>query len=192
MNFLENQEGFLRGREFLKKQLIKKGYDWDVERMVLTDGEMYANAKISIGGTVPLLTGNSTEVRGVTNFNGNKLVKNRVFVVESVAFGFVVDDRTKKEHEVDYKFNEVSAELKFANLVLKQSDEKIISLPIAGIINGQKDNKYRDLGALALIEDDVITDLEIEFPHNVTSSLPIGQKLFVSVFFKGFETRIKR
>ncbi len=193
MEFLPNNELFLKTATFLKKQLVYKGYDWNVSKMKPMDGELYANAKVEVGGTVELLTGASTEVRGVTNFNGNKLVKNRIFVTDAIAFGYAIDDETKAEHEVEYVYNKIPAYLRHANIVLKQKDERVISMPIGSIINGRENgSQYRQLGALALIEDDSLVNLEIEFPQGVKAEIPEGKKLFVSFYMKGIETYIKR
>lgn len=196
MNFLSNQEGYLRVTEFLKDQITSKGYKWDTARMKPMDAELYANAKIEVGGTVPLLTGASQEVKGVTNFNGNKLVKGRVFVADGIALGWAEGADDAAVHSLDYNYTSVPACLAQANLVLKQKDESVIKLPISSIINANgrgNESVYRSLSAFALIEDESVVDYDIEFPQGVQfSPETAGNKLFVSAYLRGFETYLKR
>lgn len=195
MNFLSNQEEYLRGTEYLKDQIKRKGYQWETSKMKPMDGAMFANKEIEVGGTQQLLTGSSVKERGVTNFDGSQLVKGRVFVANAISFGHAVADKGTLVHALDYNYNTVPAYLKHAVLVLKQKDEKVINLPVIDIINnsGKGDGSfYRKLGALALIEDEAIVDLEIEFPQGVNAGLASGKALFVSVYIKGLETHLKR
>lgn len=196
MNFLANQEGYLGVTEFLKDQIHTKGYEWDTARMKPMDAELYANAQIEVGGTVPLLTGASQEVKGVTNFNGNKLVKGRVFVADGVAIGWAEGADGTAVHSLSYNYGNVPACLAQANLVLKQKDESVIKLPISSITNANgrgRDDVYRTLNAFALIEDDSIVDYDIEFPQGVKyTPATAGNKLFVSAYLRGFETYLKR
>lgn len=195
MNFLANQEAYLRATEYLKIEITKKGYTWNTEKMKPMDAELYANAKIGTSGVEAILDGGSTEVRGVTNFNGNKLIKERVFVGDAIAFGWVVADSSKEVHEVDYNYNTVPTYLRHANLVLKQKDEVVIKMPLGSISNStgkSNDSVYRDLAAFALIEDESIIDFVIEFPNGAKFTPPAGKELFVSVYIKGLETFLKR
>ena len=195
MNYFSNNEAYVKGTEFLKDQIIKKGYAWDTGRMKPMDGAMFANASIEIGGTQQLLTGSSVKERGVTNFDGSQLVKGRVFVANAIAFGFAVGNATDLVHAVNYDYKTAPAYLKHAILIVRQKDEKVINLPIIDLVNanGSGNNSfYRDLGALALIEDEAIVDIEVEFPQGVNANLPAGKKLFVSVYMKGLETHLKR
>lgn len=195
MEYFANNEAYLRATEFLKGQIIKKGYDWDTARMKPMDSELYVNKSIEVGGTVPLLTGASVQERGITNFDGNKLEKGRVFVANGVAFSFVVDDKTKLAHGVTYSSADLPPALAFANLVLKQKDEVIIKIPINALTraNGRANaSDYRELGALALIEDNAIVEFDIEFPQGAEMTVATGKALFVSVSLRGFETYLKR
>lgn len=195
MNFLVNQDKYVRATEYLKKQIITKDYDWDVARMKPMDGELYANKEIQVGGTQQLLTGASVQERGITNFDGNKLNKGRAFVADGIAFGYAVADAGAAPHTVKFDYDGVPAYLKHANIVLKQKDEVIIKLPINAISNSNgsgSESLYRDLGAFALIEDDAIVDFEIEFPQGVKPNLAAGKSLYVSAYIRGFETYLKR
>ncbi|TDQ22754.1 hypothetical protein [Tenacibaculum caenipelagi] len=195
MNFLANQEMYLRTTEFLKDQIKKKGYNWNTGKMKPMDAELYVNAKVGTSGSVNLLTGSTQEVRGITNFNGNKLVKERVYVANGVAFGSVVADAGANAASVAYNFNTAPDYLRFANLVLKQKDEVVMKLPIGSIINAtgrSNDTVYRDLQAFAFIEDESLITYDIEYPEGVEANIPDGQALFVSAKLRGLETFLKR
>lgn len=195
MNFLKNNETYLRTTEFLLDQIRKKGYDWRVEKMRPMDGELYANAQVDPSGAQNLLTGSSKEEKGITNFNGNKLVKNRVFVANGIAFGWGQAAAGTAPHAVEYNYKEIPAFLAQATIVLKQHDEVVLKLPIASIINANgrgNQSVYRELGALSLIEDEAIIEYTIEFPAGVSASLEADKVLYVSAYLRGLETYVKR
>jgi len=79
-------------------------------------------------------------------------------------------------------------------LVLRQNGEVIVKLPVESIYQASKtDDRYRRLGALAVIEPTQTVDLTIETPagSSITPATS-GNKSFVQVLFKGFETYMKR
>ncbi len=190
---LSNQEAVLRAKEFLRDQILSKNYQWDTSRMKLVDSELYVNNKIGVGGFQELLLSSSIRQVGVTNFDGNRLAKDRIFVINGVTFGFALEDDSKEIDQIEYKFpkkgEKLPEYLSHANLVLKQAGEIILNLPIRSIWNGAISNRelYRELGALELIEDNSTVNLTVEYPTN-TDAPAGGKKLFVSVFFRGFET----
>lgn len=195
MNFLKNQDKHLRVEEFLKDQIKKRGYNWNTAKMKPMDGEMYANAKIGGSGTEDLLDGNTNEVRGITNFNGNTLVKERIFVADGIAFGWAVADSDSNVASVTYNYNTITDYLRHANIVMKQKDEVILKLPLGAINNAtgkSTDSVYRDLGSFALIEDEAVITYQIEFPQGVSAPLVAGKSLFVSAYLRGTETFLKR
>ncbi len=197
MDILSNQEAVLRAKEYLRNQITAKNYTWDTTRMKLVDSEVYVNNKIGTGGVQEMLLSSAVKQVGITNFDGNRLEANRVFIINGVTFGFAVEDASSSPDEVSYKFPKEGVALPkylaHANLVLKQAGEVIVNLPIRSIWNGAISNRelYRDLGALELIEDNSAINLAIEFPINAGAPED-GKKLFASVFFKGFETYTTR
>nr|MBX2855020.1 hypothetical protein [Paracoccaceae bacterium] len=104
MNFLRNEEPYLRITEYLrhKNAMRKENEKWNISAMKPMPGFLYANKKVDVGGTVSLLTGSSVAKRGVTNFDGNSLVKGRVFVANAITFKHAVDDATTPEQDVAY------------------------------------------------------------------------------------------
>ncbi len=197
MEILSNQEAVLRAKEYLRNQITAKNYQWDTSRMKLVDSELYVNNKIGIGGFQELLLSSSIRQVGITNFDGNRLEKDRIFVINGVTFGFALEADDKTPDKIDYAFPKEGVVLpeflSHANLVLKQAGEIIFNLPIRSIWNGAISNRelYRELGALELIEDNSTVNLTVEFPTN-TDAPQGGKKLFASVFFRGFETYTTR
>lgn len=193
MNFLANQEEYLRVTEYLGYQKELKGYDWNVPKMKPMDAEMYVNTSIEEGGIQELLDGGSKEIKGVTNFNGNTLVKGRIMVANGISFGWAEGNEDEEPFNLKYNYSSVPTSLQYATLVFKQSDETLFKMTIASIMNGQKEGSlYRDLGGFYLIEDLQPIDISIEFPKGVKSAIAKDKKLFVSVYTRGFETYLKR
>ncbi|MBE7671564.1 hypothetical protein [Tenacibaculum piscium] len=191
--FLKNNEAHLRTISFLKSEIIKKGYDWNTAKSKPIDAALYANTQVQVGGSVDLLDGATTEVRGTTNFNGNKLVKGRPAVINSIALGFAIGTPGQLPHALDFDYSKTHHDLQFANLVMKQKDEVLIKLPITSIVDSLKDgSKYRELSSLVLVEDESIIDLTVEFPPQLVSKVPTGKVLFVSAMFQGHEVYLKR
>lgn len=194
-NFLVNQESYLRTTEFLADQMRKKGYAWQTGKMKPMDSILFTNRQIEVGGTQQLLTGSTLQERGVTNFDGNKLTKGRVFVANAISFGFKVDTTGKSVHSVAYNYGEVPAYLEFANIVIKQKDEILLKIPVGSIYRASNDRyakSFMSLGGLVLIEDDTPIEYEIEFPQGIDAGLPDGQSLYITSQLKGLETYLKR
>ncbi|WP_299134573.1 hypothetical protein [uncultured Tenacibaculum sp.] len=193
MNHYLNEEEYLKVTTYLADKNERKGYGWNIRNMKPMPGELYINKEIETGGIVNLLDGETNNVRGVTNFDKNTLVEGRVFVISSVSFASAIEDAGKAVHGVDYSFDNVPASLRFSYLVVKQNDEVLMKLPINSILNGYKDGeKYRDLGAFSLIVPSQPIEVNIEYPNGTKITLPDGKSLYSSVFFRGFETYLKR
>lgn len=195
MNFLRNEEPYLRITEYLKykNSMRKENEKWNISAMKPMPGFLYANRKIDVGGTVSLLTGSSVAKRGVTNFDGNSLVKGRVFVANGITFKCAVDDATKPEQHVAYSLNKMPNELLQSTLVIKQKNEILIELPISDVLaSTENGSHYYKLGSFALLEDDTITEIEIQYPEGVKIALDAGKALFASARLSGFVTYQKR
>lgn len=195
MNFLKNQEAYLRITEYLKDKNARRkdNEKWNIGAMKPMPSFLYANKKVDVGGTVSLLTGSSVAKRGVTNFDGNSLVKGRVFVADGITFKAVIADATTQEQHAEYSPHKIPNVLKQSNLVVKQKNEILIDLPICDIIEAPEDGSiYFKLGSFALIEDDTITEIEIQYPEGAKLQLEDGKALFVSARLSGFATYQKR
>ena len=173
----------------------------------LTATELYANKEVSVGaGTIPLLSGASVREVGITNFDGNQLEKGRIFTFDEVTILLGIDKKGAATGTVKYfSLSNGSTDIKKAfdhignaNLIIKQSNEIVTSLPVRAIVNAQianSDSIYRDLGSFEVLEDNKAVDISIEFPSGAEvpgSVLGTGNGLFISVVAKGFETYVKR
>lgn len=194
MDYLSNEEGYLRASTYLNSVAGKFGLTREqMTRMKPTPSELYVNSVLSAGGTAHLLTGNSTQETGVTNFDGNRLEQGRYFVINAVTILYGEAAADKKVWEVDYT-KKLPAELLSSHLVVRQNGETIVKLPISSINNAkQSDAFYRQLEALAVIEPTQTVELMIETPQG-SSITPTNSsdKSFVRVLLKGFETYLKR
>ena len=190
---LKNEEQVVRAVNYLASQGGKFGLTYEVmRRMKPTPSELYVNARFSAGGTAHLLSGNSTQEVGVTNFDGNSLQVGRFFVANAITLQYGEAAADKKVWEVDYK-DELPAVLLASHLVLRQNGEALIKLPVSAIQNAKKtESYYRFLEALALIEPQSTVELLVETPQGSTIT-PSGSNVsFVRVLVKGFETILKR
>ena len=195
MNFLRNEEPYLRISEYLKykNSMRKENEKWNITAMKPMPSFLYANKKVDIGGTVSLLTGSSVAKRGVTNFDGNSLVKGRVFVASGITLKYAIEDATTPEQDVAYSLVKMPNVLMQSTLVVKQKNEILIELPISDILAATENgNHYFKLGSFALLEDDTITEIEIQYPEGAKLPLDAGKALFTSARLSGFVTYQKR
>ena len=194
-NILLNEEKFLRVATFLSRQAQRFNLTPEqMNRMKPTPSELFINTEFSSGGNVSLLDGNTTQQKGVTNFDGNRLENGRFFVIDGITILYGEDDASKKVWEVDYK-KDLPAVLLSSDFVLRQNGEVIVKLPVSAIENAKKtdDYYYRVLGALAVIEPTQTIEMMIETPvgSSITPATS-GHKSFVRVLLRGFETYVKR
>ncbi|WP_299833765.1 hypothetical protein [uncultured Tenacibaculum sp.] len=195
MNFLRNEEPYLRITEYLKykNSLRKENEKWNITAMKPMPSFLYANKKVDIGGTVSLLTGSSVAKRGVTNFDGNSLVKGRVFVANGITFKYAIADATTLEQDVAYTLTQMPNVLMQSTLLVKQKNEILIELPISDILaSTENGSHYFKLGSFALLEDDTITEIDIQYPEGAKLTLGAGEALFASARLSGFQTYQKR
>lgn len=193
MNVFANEEMYVKGATFLKEQNEKKGFGWVIGKMKPTPSELFVQGVITAGGTQPLLGGSTVQEKGVTNFDGNRLQKDRIFVVAGVTIQYGEAAADTKPYNVSYK-DEFPAQLENATLIIRQKNEVVVKLPVSAIQNAKKGSDYyRMLGAFALIEPEHEVEMDLEFPSG-TSITPAtaGQKSFVRVLLQGLETYSKR
>lgn len=198
MNYLSNKEGQLRAFTFFKEEHAKKPIFSVGAEIKPMQSELYVNKEITVGGgKVSLLIGSTDNETGVTNFDGNKLDEGRAFAIDGIAFHIGLGDTKEKPFNVDFTQTLTGVQkmaFQFANLVIRQKNELIFSLPISSILNGNEgiENLYRDLD-LILIKPKEKVEVEIEFPDGVTPpTLEAGKSMFVSVVLRGYETYQRR
>ena len=193
-NILLNEEKFLRVATFLSRQAQRFNLTpAQMNRRKATPSELYVNSLFAAGGNVSLIDGNSTQQKGVTNLDGNRLENGRFFVIDGITILYGEDDASKKVWEVDYK-KDLPAVLLSSDFVLRQNGEVIVKVPVSAIENDNKtDDYYRLLGALAVIEPTQTIEMGIETPvgSSITPATS-GHKSFVRVLLRGFETYVKR
>ncbi len=193
MNPFSNEEGYVKVATFLVEQNTKKGFDWDIPKLKPTPSELFVQGVIIAGGTQHLLGGSTVQEKGITNFDGNRLGKGRIFVIDALTVQYGVADATEKPYNVSYNDSNFPAQLENATLVVRQKNETIVKLPISAIQNAKKsDAYYRKLDAFALLEPEHEVEMYIEFPTGTKINLSEDKGAFVRVLLKGFETYSKR
>jgi len=192
MSLLSNQERYLRVTEFLKsKYKDSKEYqiEWNTKKMKPMDNELYVTTEASVGALVSLISGDTKEIKGLNNFNGNSLSKGKIAIIDGIAFGYVVADEDSVPHTLTFDYRKVPNYLRFANLKLSQDSQSLIDLPIGNIIDNRNEaGIFKDMGAMVLVEDVSAIDLYIDYPKNLKATIPTGKKLFVSVRLNGMTT----
>lgn len=193
MNLLSNEEAFLKGVTFLRELNQNNKFGWNGLKLKPTPSELYVQGIITAGGTQSLLGGSTVQEKGVTNFDGNRLQKDRIFVISAVTVQYGEAAANTKPYNVAYA-DEFPPQLENATLLIKQKNEVIVKLPISAIQNAKKsDDFYRKLGALALIEPEHEVEMYLEFPSGTTiTPATTGHKSFVRVLLQGLETYAKR
>ena len=194
-NILLNEEKFLRVATFLSRQAQRFNLTTEqMNRMKPTPSELFINTEFSSGGNVSLLDGNTTQQKGVTNFDGNRLENGRFFVIDGVTILYGEAAAGTKVWDVNYN-KALPAVLQSSDFVVRQNGEIIVKLPVAAIENAKNSTEdyYRVLGALAVIEPTQTIEMMIETPvgSSITPTTS-GDKSFVRVLLRGFETYVKR
>ncbi|MBE7648317.1 hypothetical protein G1L02_08285 [Tenacibaculum finnmarkense] len=192
MSLLSNQEKYLRVTEFLKSKYQdneKYQMEWNPKKMKPMDNELYVTTEASVGALVSLISGDTKEIKGLNNFNGNALSKGKIAVIDGIAFGYVVADEDSVPHTLTFDYRKVPNYLRFANLKLSQDSQSLIDLPIGNIIDNRNEaGIFKDMGSMVLVEDVSAIDLYIDYPKNLKATIPTGKKLFVSVRLNGMTT----
>lgn len=187
----KNDEKYLQVEQYLLDVVRKKGITIPTHRMRLAAGEMMVSSKYSAGGSSNLLNGNVAREVGVSNFDGNKLETDRYFVIDGVTIAYGEGNAADKVYAVEYD-KEVPAVLKSSNLIVRQNGQVLISLPIVSIINAKKkEDFYRHLNGLVLLEPNQPVEIIIESPVGSTITPSTGDTSFVRVLLKGYETLLR-
>lgn len=170
------------------KQLIDQG------SVRPTDSELFIRKNMGTGanGSINLLSGVTTAEIGVTNFNGNKLDSDRIFVLDALTINYGVAADNTAVSAVDYS-TALPAALKCANLVVKQNGKTLVSLPVSAIADAKyTDERYRELAGFQLLEDGKTISIELEFAAGSDFVAGAGNQAYVEVVFRGMETYINR
>lgn len=187
----KNDEKYLQVEQYLLDVVKKKGITIPTHRMRLAAGEMMVSSKYSAGGSSNLLNGNVAREVGVSNFDGNKLETDRYFVIDGVTIAYGEGNAADKVYAVSYD-KDVPSVLLSSNLVVRQNGQVLISLPIVSIINAKKkEDFYRNLNGLVLLEPNQPVEIIIESPVGSSITPSTGDTSFVRVLLKGYETLLR-
>jgi hypothetical protein len=157
------------------------------------DAELAVRKVVVAGGTVNLLdNAGQASVKGVNDFDGNRLTSGRNFVIDAITINYGVGTTGTTAAAIDFS-TALPPALKTANLVIKQDDRVIRRLSIASINEAKStDLRFRELEGFALLVEETTTSIEIEFGAGTAFSPGAGNDAYVECILKGFETNIKR
>ena len=155
------------------------------------DRALVVRTTVAAGGTVNLLDGFNSSIRGINDFNGNQLANNINFVLDSltVNYGTGATDTVGSKYDIVDYTTALPPALRNANLIISQEDKVIRKIPIS-LINEAKSSDARllELGGFALLKSEAITSLEIEFGQNADFGLAADTSPYVELILNGFET----
>ena len=156
------------------------------------DTTLVVRKQIVAGGTVNILDGYNSKVKGQNDFDGNKLTNGRNFVWDAITINYGVDLTATAVESVNYT-TALPAALKSANIVVKQDDEVVRRISISAINDAKSsDERYYYLDGFGFLQEELVTAIEIEFASGTDLAPGAGNSGSVEVIFKGFETAIKR
>lgn len=170
------------------------------EKLILEDEPLYVRKQITGGGEIELLTANLDESVGITNIDKRKLPKFVNYIFDALQFGYAKAATTTKT-AVNVVYDSIIANvpvaLQHANLVIKQNDNPIFTMPIKQLLQQEKlriaegDAGYQ-LKSMRHIKEEVPFQISIKFPDGVTLPPEAGaDDHFVEVWIKGVRTRLR-
>ena len=150
----------------------------------IKDKTFYLNINVvglAGGGKIRLIDSDLKKAVGITNFDGNKLAKGRILVVDSIRTKFT--DVGATPQNADYNSTRFYKELQGAELTLVQNKEVLIDLPLSDL-QGFKQDDYRELSNSPMIVDDLEFEWMLEIPKGISvpdSLNGVGNDVFLSI-----------
>lgn len=167
------------------------------KKLIMEDEPLYVRSKITGGGEIELLTANLDESVGITNIDKKKLPKFVNFIINAVQVAYATAP-TGTETAVSVVYDSIIAnvpvELQHANIIVKQNDNPILTMPVKQLLQQEKSRDFEgdagyELKSLRYIKEEVPFQISIKFPDGV--ALPGGVDHFIEVHLKGTRTRLR-
>lgn len=151
-------------------------------KMSLNNEELYVKKEITGGGTVDLIDSNTKNLKGICNFDTNKLKITRAFVFDRISLTYATDAASGKEGELDYS-TVMPVELQNADFVITQDGREVFAKPVRSLTNintGQNSSDdYTQLKSLAYLVDDREIQIQLRFPDGVALAGPAKHYIYV-------------
>jgi hypothetical protein len=149
----------------------------------IKDKTFYLNVSVAAlagGGQIRLTDSDTKKAVGVTNFDGNKLVKGRVLVMDAIRVRF--SDVGATVQNASYSDAGLYKELQGGELRLVQNKEVLVDLPLSDL-RGFNVDDYRELSNAPMIVDEAEFDWILELPKGVVvpENAKDGQGVFISI-----------
>jgi hypothetical protein len=143
------------------------------------ENEFILRKAVSVGGgAVPLIDSNTKKLRGISDFDANRLASNTALIINGLRLGYATDAATGKEAQKLYD-ESFTAAFRNARLKIKQDGIVYLDRPISELYNPYKANStnrqddYVNLEIPVVLVGNVDFDMEIEFPDGAT---PVNSK----------------
>lgn len=169
------------------------------KRIILEDEPIYVRKKIEGGGEVELLTADLDEAVGITNIDKRKLGQFVYFILEKIQFGYGSSAVANNAIAVAVQYASLIAgvpiPLQHANLIIKQNDVPIYTIPVKQLLQQEKTREFEgdagyELDYQRLIKPNVPFQISIKFPEGQVLQQGVVDH-FVEIFLKGTRTRLR-
>lgn len=161
------------------------------QRIKPRECDLVVRKAVVAGGTVNLLeNAGQSAVRGINDFNGDRLTNGRNFVWDRITVNYGVAVAGTSAASVAYT-TALPPALLTANIIIEQNGNSIRKLSVAAIDAAKGSDAYFDeFGSLALLVEETTTAIKIEFGEGTSLGAGAGNDGYVEVILRGFETYV--
>ena len=138
------------------------------------ENEFILRKEVSVGGgAVPLVDSNTRKLRGISDFDANRLPTSTALIINGLRIGYATDDATGKEALKLYD-ESFTAAFRNARFKIKQDGVVYLDRPISELYNPHKANStnrqedYVNFEIPIVLVGNVDFEMEIEFPDGAT------------------------
>lgn len=155
------------------------------------DSTLYIRKKVTAGGIVKLIDGETRQVVGLTNIDGNKLEQTRNFIITALGIKYGTDASITDPRLIDFNSTAIPKALRNAELSVTQGSKSPVKIDVSTLIAGRNASPSSveadrfNLKVWALIKEQATFELNLEFPDG--SDFGTGNH-FVEVRLFGAET----
>lgn len=161
------------------------------KRIKPRDCDLVVRKEIVAGGTVNLLeNAGQSSVRGINDFNGDRLTNGKNFIWSHLTINYGIADAATSPASVAYTTAFPPA-LLTANIIVEQNGNVVRKLSVASIAASKNsDGFFRELDGFGLLVDETTTAIKIEFGAGTDLAPGAGKSGYVEVILKGAETYV--
>lgn len=196
-----NTQRFQNAEQYLRAKIEKlpassKGKVGTGE-LALRTNDLYIRKEIAIGGKVSLIDANTSQLAGISSFDGNKLNDYVNHIIDKLRFSYTTAATAYAGTPAGLLFaTALPAAIKNAQLNVLQNSKVVFSMPISTISNRNTGNTimddFRELDNFEMLVSNEPINLEIEFAAGASIPVVVGaERHFVELIVGGFTTFAK-